>query len=218
MWSTNPWNKTTLHYEQTIAPLAANVLKTDTNKQPFICQTSCILFKNSKRLSITKSTQYSEEPLVTKLSSLSQSQYMCLCRNGCLFRDLSLRFPNFFNKDPGHWIPPCVGVIISISGTITDPESHAHLASVDVVTVPLNIVYAENILSFWFPHVHNTVNWQGSCTFSTVESEIPAFAAIVTAIDSKNTSPVDMEGCVREVLGEHAVLGKIRKMRTSQLF
>ena len=60
-----------------------------------------------------------------------------------------------------------------------------------------------------FVHVHNTVNWQRSCTFSAVESEIPAFAAIITAIDSKNTSPVNMEGCVREVFSEHAVLGKI---------
>jgi len=58
-------------------------------------------------------------------------------------------------------------------------------------------------------HVHNTVNWQRSCTFSTVESEIPAFAAAVTAVDSKNASPVNMEGSIREVLGEQTLLTEI---------
>ena len=73
--------------------------------------------------------------------------------------DLSLGLRNFFNKDPGYWIPACVGVITStVSGTISDPESHAHLAFVYVVAVPLNIVDAVNILTRWFPHVHNTVN------------------------------------------------------------
>ncbi len=100
-----------------------------------------------------------------------------------------------------------MGVITSTeSGTVGDPEPHAHLAFVDVVTVPLNIVDAVNILSLCLPHVHKTVNWQGGCTFSTVESEIPAFAAIITASDSKDTSLVNMESCVREVLGEHTVL------------
>ena len=124
-----------------------------------------------------------------------------------LFQDLSLRFWNFFNKDPGHWIPACLGVITStVSSTISDPESHAYLASVDVVTMALNVVDAVNILTPWSPHVHKTINWQGSCTFSTVESEIPAFAATVTAGDSKNASPVNMEGCVGEVFEEHTVL------------
>jgi len=64
-----------------------------------------------------------------------------------LSRDLSLRFGNFLNKDPGHCIPACDGVSISITSTITNPESHAHLAFVNVVTVPFNIVYAVNILT-----------------------------------------------------------------------
>ena len=97
---------------------------------------------------------------------------------------LGLRFRNFFNKDPGHWIPACVGVKISISRTITNPESHTHPAFVDVVTVPLNMADTKEIFITSFPHVHNTVNWKRGWTFRTVESEIPAFAAVVTFLDS----------------------------------
>ena len=126
-----------------------------------------------------------------------------------LSRDLSLRLWNFFNKDPGHWIPACVGVIVTaVSSTISDREPYAHLAFVDVVAVALNMADAKEIFTTSFIHVHNTVNWKGAWTFSTIESEIPAFAAVVTAGDSKIASPVNMERCVREVFEEHTVLWK----------
>ena len=102
----------------------------------------------------------------------------------CLDRDLSLRFRNFFNKDTGHWIPACVGVTVSMTSTITNPESHAHIAFVDVITVPLNMADAMETFTTSFIHVHNAINWKGAWTFSTVESEIPAFAATVTVVDS----------------------------------
>ena len=134
-------------------------------------------------------------------------------------RDLSLRFRNFFNKDPGHWIPACVGVGVSITATITDPKTHAHLAFVDVVTMPLNMADTVWILRLCSPQVHNTVNWHRSCTFSSIKSEIPAFTAPGTASNSKCSSPVNMEGCVREVLGEHTILGWLRgNLKKSQLF
>ena len=102
-----------------------------------------------------------------------------------LFKDLSLGFRTFINKDPGHWIPAFAGVITSpLSDTISDPESHAHLAFVDVVAVPLNMGDAMEIFTPSFIHVNNTVNWKGVWTFSTVESEIPALAATVTVVDS----------------------------------
>ena len=126
-------------------------------------------------------------------------------------RYLRLRFRNFFNIDSG--IPTCVGVDISIAGTIAHPESHAHFAFVNVMTVPLNMANAVNILILSCFHVQNTINWQRSCTFSTIESEIPAFAAGVTAVDSKNASPIDMEGSVREVLGEQTLLKEIETKR-----
>ena len=126
-----------------------------------------------------------------------------------LSRDLSLRFWNFFNKDPRHWLPAGVGVTFSIKGTITNPESHAHLAFLDVVAVSLDMADAMGIqFTTPFPQVHNTVYWEGAWTFNTVESKIPAFAANVTVEVSQITSPVNMERCIREVFEEHTVLWK----------
>ena len=63
----------------------------------------------------------------------------------------------------------------TVSGTISDPESHAHLAFVDVVAVALNMADTMGIqISTSSPQVDNTINWKGAWTFSTVESEIPA--------------------------------------------
>ena len=117
-----------------------------------------------------------------------------------------MRFRNFFNIDPGHRIPACIGVSIFITGTIAHPESHAHFAFVNVVAVTLNMADTVNILILSCLHVHKTINWQRSCAFNTVESEMPAFAAAVTGVDSKNASPIDMEGSVREVLGKRLAL------------
>ena len=124
-------------------------------------------------------------------------------------RDLRLRFRNFFNIDPGHRIPACVGVSVSITGTIAHPESHAHFAFVNVVAVTLNMADTVNILILSCLHVHKTINWQRSCAFNTVESEMPAFAAAVTGVDSKNASPIDMEGSVREVLSKQTLLKEV---------
>ena len=78
-----------------------------------------------------------------------------------LSRDLGLRFWNFFNEDPRHGFPACVGVITStVSGTISDPESYAYLAVMDVITVPLNMADAMETFTTSFIHVHNTVNWK----------------------------------------------------------
>ena len=64
------------------------------------------------------------------------------------------------------------------------------------------------ILRFNGPYEDNTINGQGICTFSTVESEIPTFAATSALVDSKSSRPVNMEGSVREVLGKNTVLKK----------
>ena len=133
-----------------------------------------------------------------------------------LSQDLSLRFRNFFNKDPGHRLPTSVGVSLSTISTVTNPESYVHLAFVDIVTVPLNISDAVQILTVALPHVHNTVNWQGSCTFSTVESKIPAFATRGAPVGPEGTSPVNMEGCVRKVLEENTVLNSNNMQQQEQ--
>ena len=89
--------------------------------------------------------------------------------------------------------------------TIANPESHANLPFKDVVTVPLDMADTVRILSCP-TQVNDTVNWQGTRTFSTIESEIPAFATVATLSYSKYSSPVDMQGGVRKILGEYAFL------------
>ena len=93
-----------------------------------------------------------------------------------------------------------------MSLTVTDPESHTHFPFVDAATVSLNMAVAMGIFTTSLLHVHDAVNGQRSRTFSAVESEVPALAAAVTAIDPKSTSPVHMKSGVREVLGEQTVL------------
>ena len=77
------------------------------------------------------------------------------------FRNLSLWFRDFLNIDPRHWLPASEGIVTisTIWLTITDPESNAHLAFVDVVTVTLNMADTGRIKRLHTTQVHNTVNW-----------------------------------------------------------
>ena len=72
---------------------------------------------------------------------------------------LSLCFGNLLYEDAGHRMPSSVGVIVSVTETVafTNPESHAHLSLVDVVTVALNMTDTMRIYSFG-ADVHNTIN------------------------------------------------------------
>ena len=71
---------------------------------------------------------------------------------------LSLSFRNLFYEDAGYRIPSCVGVIAStVPMAFTNPESHAHLSFVDVVTVALNMADTMRISSFVI-NVYNTIN------------------------------------------------------------
>ena len=105
---------------------------------------------------------------------------------------LSLRFGNLFNKDPWYWIPSCVPISVSISVAISDPESNAHLSFVNVVAVPLNMADTMEILTSACLHVSYSVNGQRSRTLSAIESEVPTFAAAITAVNPQRTRPVNM--------------------------
>ena len=57
-------------------------------------------------------------------------------------------------------------------------------------------------------HVDNSVNGQRSRTLSAIESEVPTFAAVIAAVNSQYTRPVNMKGSIRKVFGENTVLQK----------
>ena len=130
---------------------------------------------------------------------------------------LSLSFRNFFNKYAGHWLPSSVPISVSISGAISDPESHAHLSFMDVITAPLNMADAKEIFITACLHVDDSVNGQRSRTLSTIESEVPTFAAGIAGVNSQYTRPVNMKGSIRKVFGENTVLQKNTKNLTENL-
>ena len=120
-----------------------------------------------------------------------------------LLWDLLLRFWHFLNVDAGSRIPATVSVCISMTGAITDPEPHAHLALMDVITVSLNMADTMGICALWHSiQVHNTINWRGTWTFSTVESEIPTLATSSAAMHAKGSIPENTESCIIPMLGE----------------
>ena len=98
-----------------------------------------------------------------------------------------------------------------MSGAISDPESHAHLSFMDVITVPLNMADAKEIFIAACLHVDDSVNGQRSRTLSTIESEVPTFAAAIAGVNSQYTRPVNMKGSIRKVFGENTVLQFDRK-------
>ena len=71
---------------------------------------------------------------------------------------LSLSFWNLLYEDAGHRCPSSVGVIVSmVPMAVTNPESHAHLSFVDVITVAFNVADSMRVLRF-AGHIHNTIN------------------------------------------------------------
>ena len=137
---------------------------------------------------------------------------MNLVNNIYLKSLLSLSFRNFFNKYTGHWIPSCLAISVSIWSAVADPESHAHLSFMDVITVPLNMADAMEIFITACLHVDNSVNGQRSRTLSAIESEVPTLAAAIAVVNSQCTRPVNMKGSIRKVFGKNTVLQKIQKI------
>ena len=87
----------------------------------------------------------------------------------------------------------------------------------DVITVPLNMADAMKIFITARRHVDNSVNGQRSRTLRAIESEVPTFAAVIAAMNSQCTRPVNMKGGIRKVFGENTVLQKNTKNLTENL-
>ena len=82
----------------------------------------------------------------------------------------------------------------------------------DVITVPLNMADAMEILITARRHVDDSVNGQRSRALSAIESEVPTFAAVIAVVNSQCTRPVNMKGSIRKVFGENTVLQKTQRI------
>ena len=100
---------------------------------------------------------------------------------------LSLWGRYFFHVDPGYWVPACPGISGSIAFAITDPESHAHHAFVDLLTDAFYLTNSVQIFlgSVSVDHVDDSINGCWSWALCAIEGEIPPSAALMTIVDTK---------------------------------
>ena len=100
---------------------------------------------------------------------------------------LSLWWRYFFHVDPGYWVPACVGISGSIAFAITDPESHAYRAFVDLLTDAFYLTHPVQIFlaAVSVDHVDDSINGCWSWALCAIEGEIPPSAAIMTIVETK---------------------------------
>ena len=124
---------------------------------------------------------------------------------------LSLWGRYFLHVNPGYWVPACVGISISITDTITDPESHAHLAFVDLFTDAFYLTNSVQIFTavLSVDHVDDSINGCWSWTLCAIEGEIPPSAAHMTTVQTKNSIEKDSQRGFCRLLFENAFLLKL---------
>ena len=88
----------------------------------------------------------------------------------------------------------------------SNPEPHLHLSLVNVVTVTFNMAVTMKIVVPASLHVKRAIDGARRAALGAIEGEIPTATAVVTSINPEDTSKVNMEGSVCEVLHEIAVL------------
>ena len=124
---------------------------------------------------------------------------------------LSLWRRDFFHVDPGYWVPACDGISGSVAFAISDPESHAYPAFVDLFT---DAFYLTNSVQI-FPaavsvdHVDDSINGCWSWALCAVEGEIPPSAAGMTIVETKVPVVKDSQPGFCRLLVENAFLLKI---------
>ena len=132
---------------------------------------------------------------------------------------LSLWGRDFFHVDPGYWVPACDGISGSKAFAITDPESHAYLAFVDLLTYTFYLTNSEQIFpaAVSVDHVNDSINGFWSWALCAIEGEIPPSAAIMTAVETKNSIEKDSQPSFGWLLAENAFLWKlIRKEKKNK--
>ena len=128
----------------------------------------------------------------------------------------SLRGRHFFHINPGHWVPACVRISISIPCAVANPESHAHLAFVDFIADTFDVTWAVQIIfsaARSFIHIDCSINSCWCRAFYTIKSEIPSPATSVAVIDAELATPVDAQTCAVWPLLENTILLKKKKQK-----
>ena len=124
---------------------------------------------------------------------------------------LSLWGRDFFHVDPGYWVPACDGISGSIAFAITDPESHAYPAFVDLFT---DAFYLTNSVQIFLAavsvvHVDDSINSCWSWALCAIKGEIPPSAAGMTIVETKVPVVKDSQPGFCRLLLENAFLLKL---------
>ena len=124
---------------------------------------------------------------------------------------LSLWGRDFFHVDPGYWVPACVGITGSVADTITDRESNAHDAFVDLLTDAFYLTNSVQIfpVAVSVAHVNDSINGCWSWALCAIEGEIPPSAAIMTITKTKVPVVKDSQPGFCRLLVENAFLLKL---------
>ena len=125
----------------------------------------------------------------------------------------------FFHVDAGYWVPTCLCISGSKAFAITDPESHAHHAFVDLLTDAFYLTNSEQIFpaAVSVDHENDSINGFWSWALCAIESEIPPSAATMTAVETKNSIEKDSQPSFGWPLAEKAFLWKlIRKEKKTR--
>ena len=97
-------------------------------------------------------------------------------------------------------------IVASIACAVADPESHTDLALVDVLAVALDVTMVVRVVRLDVCKVKGALDGHWSLTLGTVESEIPAFAAVSTSVDAQVSLIIYVQSRVTVQLGEDTVL------------
>ena len=133
---------------------------------------------------------------------------------------LSLWRRDFFHVDPGYWVPACDGISGSIAFAITDPESHAHDAFVDLLT---DAFYLTNSVQIFLAavsvdHVDDSINGLWSWALYAIKGEIPPSATMMTIIETKVPIVKDSQPGFCRILLENAFLLKLIRQQKQRQF
>ena len=127
---------------------------------------------------------------------------------------------NFFHVDPGHWVPLCLCISGSKAFAITDPESHAHEAFVDLLTDAFYLTNSVQIflVAVSVDHVDDSINSCWSWALYAIKGEIPPSAASMTIAESQVTIVKDTQPGFRRLLLENAFLLKLIRQQKQRYF